>query len=104
MHVCCIRVFRDGCRHRVLNVLYVQAIIDCGVLPRLRNLLNSSTNDIRGFVCRTIYKLINNDGEETTQAVIEANILPPLIRAIPCAMQNYSQVQSTLRPRAGWDC
>ena len=88
----CIRVFRDGCWHRVLKVPYPQAIIGSGALPGLRNLLNSSKGDICKFACRIIEKLIN-DAEETTQAVIEANMVPPYIRAIPCAGFDMGEVR-----------
>eukprot|EP00752_Nemacystus_decipiens_P003987 g3652.t1 len=60
----------------------IKAIIDSGALPRLRNLLSSSKSDIRKFACITIRTLIGWD-KEIRQAMFEANILPPYIRAIP---------------------
>lgn len=82
----------------VLKVI-LQAIIGCGALPRLRNLLSSPRNDTRKFTCEAI-SLIISDSDESTQAVIKANILPPYIRAMPVVLRGDGEVWCTLRPRA----
>ena len=61
--------------------MQTQIIINCGVLPSLLSLLSSPKEGIRKEACWTISNITAGNAAQI-QAVIDANIIPPLIHLL----------------------